>query len=88
MSEVALFFEKMHKVFQNKAQRCSTPLRMKEQLLLVIISFKHLRMTQMYTLKDYFRFVHDKIIQLVQSLPGQAKETPNTFLVILRVRIH
>ena len=26
MSEVALFFEKMHKVFKNKAQRCSTPL--------------------------------------------------------------
>ena len=27
LSEVALFFEKMHKVFKNKAQRCSTPLR-------------------------------------------------------------
>ena len=27
MSKVALFFEKMHKVFKNKAQRCSTPLR-------------------------------------------------------------
>ena len=26
LSEVALFFEKMHKVFKNKAQRCSTPL--------------------------------------------------------------
>ena len=26
MSEVALFFEKMHKVFKNKAQGCSTPL--------------------------------------------------------------
>ena len=26
MSEVALFFEKMQKVFKNKAQRCSTPL--------------------------------------------------------------
>ena len=26
MSKVALFFEKMHKVFKNKAQRCSTPL--------------------------------------------------------------
>ena len=27
MSKVALFFEKMHKVFKNKAQRCSTPLK-------------------------------------------------------------
>ena len=26
LSKVALFFEKMHKVFKNKAQRCSTPL--------------------------------------------------------------
>ena len=26
LSEVALFFEKMHKVFKNKAQGCSTPL--------------------------------------------------------------
>ena len=26
MSEIALFFEKMHKVFKNKAQGCSTPL--------------------------------------------------------------
>ena len=26
MSEVALFFEKMHKVFKNKTQGCSTPL--------------------------------------------------------------
>ena len=25
LSEVALFFEKMHKTFKNKAQRCSTP---------------------------------------------------------------
>ena len=28
MSEVALFLEKMHKTFKNKAQRCSTPLKM------------------------------------------------------------
>ena len=28
MSKVALFFEKMHKVFKNKAQRSSTPLIM------------------------------------------------------------
>ena len=28
LSEVTLFFEKMHKVFKNKAQGCSTPLRM------------------------------------------------------------
>ena len=27
LSKVALFFEKMHKVFKNKAQRCSTPLK-------------------------------------------------------------
>ena len=27
LSEVALFFEKMHKVFKNKAQGCSTPLK-------------------------------------------------------------
>ena len=27
MSEVALFFEKMHKIFKNKAQGCSTPLK-------------------------------------------------------------
>ena len=27
MSEVALCFEKMHKTFKNKAQRCSTPLK-------------------------------------------------------------
>ena len=27
MSKVALFFEKMQKVFKNKAQRCSTPLK-------------------------------------------------------------
>ena len=27
MSEVAFFFEKMHKVFKNKAQGCSTPLK-------------------------------------------------------------
>ena len=26
MSKVALFFEKMHKVFKNKAQGCSSPL--------------------------------------------------------------
>ena len=26
LSEVALFFEKMHKVFKSKAQGCSTPL--------------------------------------------------------------
>ena len=26
LSEVALLCEKMHKVFKNKAQRCSTPL--------------------------------------------------------------
>ena len=26
LSEVALFFEKMHKAFKNKAQGCSTPL--------------------------------------------------------------
>ena len=26
LSEVALFFEKMHRVFKNKAQGCSTPL--------------------------------------------------------------
>ena len=26
LSEVDLFFEKMHKVSKNKAQRCSTPL--------------------------------------------------------------
>ena len=26
LSKVALFFEKMHKVFKNKAQGCSTPL--------------------------------------------------------------
>ena len=26
LSEVALFFEKIHKVFKNKAQGCSTPL--------------------------------------------------------------
>ena len=31
LSEVALFFEKMHKVFKNKAQRCSTPLKKKEK---------------------------------------------------------
>ena len=30
-SEVALFFEKMHKVFKNKAQGCSTPLKMIEK---------------------------------------------------------
>ena len=28
LSEIALFFEKMHKVFKNKAQGCSTPLIM------------------------------------------------------------
>ena len=27
LSKVALFCEKMHKVFNNKAQRCSTPLK-------------------------------------------------------------
>ena len=27
LSEVALFFEKMHKVFKNKVQGCSTPLK-------------------------------------------------------------
>ena len=27
MSEITLFFEKMHKVFKNKAQGCSTPLK-------------------------------------------------------------
>ena len=26
LSKIALFFEKMHKVFKNKAQGCSTPL--------------------------------------------------------------
>ena len=26
LSEVALFFEKMHKIFKNKAQGCSAPL--------------------------------------------------------------
>ena len=30
LSEVALFFEKMHKVFKNKTQGCSTPLRVVE----------------------------------------------------------
>ena len=28
LSKVALFFEKMYKIFQNKAQGCSTPLKM------------------------------------------------------------
>ena len=27
LSKVALFFENMHKVFKNKAQGCSTPLK-------------------------------------------------------------
>ena len=27
LSKVALFFEKMHKIFKNKAQGCSTPLK-------------------------------------------------------------
>ena len=28
LSKIALFFEKMHQVFKNKAQGCSTPLRL------------------------------------------------------------
>ena len=35
LSEVALFFEKMHKVFKNKAQGCSTPLIKKMRHLLI-----------------------------------------------------
>ena len=31
LSKVALFCEKMHKVFKNKAQRCSTPLTLMEK---------------------------------------------------------
>ena len=30
LSEIALFFEKMHKVFKNKAHGCSTPLILTE----------------------------------------------------------
>ena len=32
LSKVALFFEKMHKVFKNKAQGCSTPLKTQNSL--------------------------------------------------------
>ena len=34
MSEATLFFEKMHKVFKNKAQGCSTPLRNKGEIII------------------------------------------------------
>ena len=37
MSKVALFFEKMHKVFKNKAQRCSTPLKVKNPNSIVAV---------------------------------------------------
>ena len=41
MSKVALFFEKMHKVFKNKAQGCSTPLKFESyKVLLHIIMWR------------------------------------------------
>ena len=41
LSEVALFFEKMHKVFKNKAQGCSSPLMDKMSIysrLIIVLS--------------------------------------------------
>ena len=40
LSEVALFFEKMHKIFKNKAQGCSTPLNNVWLYIMVSIQFR------------------------------------------------
>ena len=44
LSKIALFFEKMHKVFKSKAQECSTPLKLPEAgtaLTLKVSDCKH-----------------------------------------------
>ena len=37
LSKFGLFFEKMHKVFKNKAQRCSTPLSLKVSTTILML---------------------------------------------------
>ena len=39
LSDVALFFEKIHKVFKNKAQGCSTPLTILKNNVTVLVNF-------------------------------------------------